>query len=124
MALILLCRASIDSAAIIGEHDMKIIIVVKVAANTARDQFSSAERVQMAAYLAWADNLKGSERELRAVLAREPKNREARTHLARVLSWQNELSEAIEEADKVLKEHPNDREGKGATPNNKTNPCP
>ncbi len=73
-------------------------------------QFSSAERVQMAIYLSWADKLKPSERELRAVLAREPKNREARTHLARVLSWQNELSEAIEEADKVLKEHPNDRE--------------
>ena len=74
------------------------------------DQFSSAERVQMAVYISWADNLKRSERELRAVLAREPKHREARTHLARVLSWQGELSEAIEEADKVLKEHPNDRE--------------
>jgi predicted Zn-dependent protease len=64
-------------------------------------QFSSAERVQMAIYLSWADKLKPSERELRAVLAREPKNREARTHLARVLSWQNELSEAIEEAEET-----------------------
>jgi tetratricopeptide (TPR) repeat protein len=80
------------------------------ALDTDPDQFSSAERVQMAVYLSWADNLKGSERELRAVLTREPKHREARTHLARVLSWQNELSEAIEEADEVLKEHPNDRE--------------
>ncbi len=80
------------------------------ALETDSDQFSSAERVQMAVYLSWADNLKGSERELRAVLAREPKNREARTHLARVLSWQNGLSEAIEEADQVLKDHPNDRE--------------
>jgi tetratricopeptide (TPR) repeat protein len=80
------------------------------ALQTDPDQFSSAERVQMAVYLSWADNLKGSERELRAVLAREPKHREARTHLARVLSWQNDLSEAVEEADKVLKEHPNDRE--------------
>ena len=33
-----------------------------------REQFSSAERVQMAVYLSWADNLKQSERELRAVL--------------------------------------------------------
>jgi tetratricopeptide (TPR) repeat protein len=74
------------------------------------DQFSSAERVQMAIYLSWADKLKPSERELRAVLAREPKHQEARTHLARVLSWQGELSEAIEEADNVLKEHPKDRE--------------
>ena len=80
------------------------------ALDTDPDQFSSAERVQMAVYLSWADNLKGSERELRAVLTREPKHREARIHLARVLSWQNELSEAIEEANKVLKEHPNDRE--------------
>jgi tetratricopeptide (TPR) repeat protein len=80
------------------------------ALETDPDQFSSAERVQMAIYLSWADKLKPSERELRAVLAREPQNREARTHLARVLSWQNELSGAIEEADKVLKEHPNDRE--------------
>ena len=79
------------------------------ALDTDSDQFSSAERVQMAIYLSWADNLKGSERELRAVLAREPKHREARTHLARVLSWQNELAEAIEEATKVLEEHPNDR---------------
>ena len=76
------------------------------ALDTDSDQFSSAERVQMAIYLSWADNLKGSERELRAVLAREPKHREARTHLARVLSWQNELAEAIEEATKVLEEHP------------------
>ncbi len=48
------------------------------------DQFSDAERVQMAIYLSWADNLKESERELRAVLARQPKHLEARTHLARV----------------------------------------
>jgi tetratricopeptide (TPR) repeat protein len=75
-----------------------------------RDQFSDAERVQMAIYLSWADNLKESERELRAVLARQPKHLEARTHLARVLSWQSQLAEAIEEADIVLKEHPNNRE--------------
>jgi Tfp pilus assembly protein PilF len=74
------------------------------------DQFSDAERVQMAIYLSWADNLKESERELRAVLARQPKHLEARTHLARVLSWQSQLAEAIEEADIVLKEHPNNRE--------------
>ena len=80
------------------------------ALETDPDQFSSPERVQMAVYLSWADNLERSERELRAVLAGEPKHREARTHLARVLSWQGELSEAVEEADKVLKEHPNDRE--------------
>ena len=80
------------------------------ALETDRDQFSSAERVQMAVYLSWADNLKQSERELRTVLAREPKHREARTHLARVLSWRGELSEAVEEADKVLKDYPNDRE--------------
>ena len=75
-----------------------------------RDQFSSAERVQMAVYLSWADNLKQSERELRSVLAREPKNLEARTHLARVLSWQGQLAEAIEEADNVLRDHPNNRD--------------
>jgi tetratricopeptide (TPR) repeat protein len=80
------------------------------ALETDRDQFSSAERVQMAVYLSWADNLKQSERELRAVLARDPKHREARTHLARVLSWRGELSEAVEEADKVLNDYPNDRE--------------
>ena len=75
-----------------------------------RDQFSSAERVQMAVSLSWADNLKQSERELRSVLAREPKNLEARTHLARVLSWQGQLAEAIEEADNVLRDHPNNRD--------------
>jgi Tfp pilus assembly protein PilF len=80
------------------------------ALQTDPDQFSNAERVQMAIYLSWADNLKRSEHELRAVLAREPKHREARTHLARVLSWQGRLDEAIEEADNVLKEHPNNRE--------------
>jgi tetratricopeptide (TPR) repeat protein len=80
------------------------------ALQTDADQFSSAERVQMAIYLSWADNLRQSEHELRAVLAREPKHREARTHLARVLSWQGRLDEAIEEADNVLKEHPNSRE--------------
>ena len=70
----------------------------------------------MAIYLSWADKLKPSERELRAVLAREPKHLEARTHLARVLSWQSELSEAIEEADNVLKEHPNNREASLSKP--------
>jgi Tfp pilus assembly protein PilF len=80
------------------------------ALRTDPDQFSDAERVQMAIYLSWADNLKESERELRAVLARQPKHLEARTHLARVLSWQSQLVEAIEEADIVLKEHPNNRE--------------
>ena len=80
------------------------------ALETDPDQFSSAERVQMAIYLSWADKLKPSERELRAVLAREPKHLEARTHLARVLSWQSLLAEAIEEADIVLKDHPNNRD--------------
>jgi hypothetical protein len=64
----------------------------------------------MAIYLSWADNLKESERELRAVLARQPKHLDARIHLARVLSWQDRFGEAIDEADIVLKEHPNNRE--------------
>jgi tetratricopeptide (TPR) repeat protein len=81
-----------------------------IALKTDRDRFSAAERIQMAVYLSWADRLKESEHELRAVLAREPKHLEARTHLARVLAWQGDLSEAVEEADKVLKERPNDRE--------------
>ena len=80
------------------------------ALRTDPDRFSDAERVQMAIYLSWADNLKESERELRAVLARQPKHLEARTHLARVLSWQGQLAEAVEEADNVLKEHPNNRQ--------------
>jgi thioredoxin-like negative regulator of GroEL len=75
-----------------------------------RDLFSATERVQMAVYLSWADRLRESERELRAVLARDPKNLHARTHLARVLSWSGELSEAVAEADKVLKESPENRE--------------
>jgi tetratricopeptide (TPR) repeat protein len=75
-----------------------------------RDSFSAPERVQMAVYLAWADRLRDSERELRAVLAQDPKNIPARTQLARVLSWRGELTEAIEEADKVLAESPENRE--------------
>lgn len=80
------------------------------ALTTDRDRFSASERIQMAVYLSWADRLRESEKELRAVLAREPKDLDARIHLARVLSWQGELSEAVEEADKILKEHPNNRE--------------
>ncbi len=75
-----------------------------------RESFSATDRVQMAVYLSWADRLRESERELRAVLARDPKHTGARTHLARVLSWSGELSEAMAEADKVLKESPENRD--------------
>ncbi|HEV8726425.1 MAG TPA: tetratricopeptide repeat protein [Candidatus Binatia bacterium] len=76
----------------------------------ARESFSSAERVQMAIYLSWADRLAESKEELTRVLAREPKNIAARTHLARVLSWSGELREAIVQADMVLKESPDHKE--------------
>lgn len=75
-----------------------------------REQFSASERVQMAVYLSWADRLKEAAQELRAVLAREPKNLEARIQLARVLSWDGELGLALEEADAVLKESPDNRQ--------------
>lgn len=71
-----------------------------------RDGFSSAERVQMAIYLSWADRLAESKQELLLVLAREPKNSTARSHLARVLSWSGELREAVVQADMVLQEAP------------------
>ena len=38
-----------------------------------RESFSSAERIQMAIYLSWADRLAESKEELTRVLAREPK---------------------------------------------------
>ena len=75
-----------------------------------RDRFSTSERVQMAVYLSWADRLKEAARELRAVLAREPKNLEARIQLARVLSWDGDLSLAVEEAETALKESPENRQ--------------
>lgn len=75
-----------------------------------REQFSYSERIQMAVYLSWADRLKESARELRAVLDRDPKNLEARIQLARVLSWDSQLAPALEEADAVLKESPENRQ--------------
>jgi tetratricopeptide (TPR) repeat protein len=75
-----------------------------------RESFSSAERIQMAIYLSWADRLTESKEELALVLAREPKNIAARTHLARVLSWSGELREAVIQADMVLQQSPDHRD--------------
>ena len=76
------------------------------ALDNARDSFAPMERVQMAIYLSWADRLKESENELRALLKQEPRNMAGRTHLARVLAWSGELNEAIAEADTVLRDSP------------------
>lgn len=76
----------------------------------ARERFSAAERVRMTIYLSWADRLEESAKELKWVVAAEPKNVAARTHLARVLSWSGELTEAIVQAEMVLKESPDHKE--------------
>ena len=80
------------------------------ALDLSRNTFSTAERVQMATRLAWADHLARAEKELRDVLAVEPNNLEARIQLARVLSWRDKLTDAVEEADTVLKQAPDNRE--------------
>jgi tetratricopeptide (TPR) repeat protein len=75
-----------------------------------KDAFSTAERVQMATRLSWADRLERAEKELRDVLAVEPNNLEARIQLARVLSWRDKLTDAVHEAEAVLKQAPDNRE--------------
>ncbi len=64
--------------------------------------FSSAERVQMAIYLSWANRLSEARAELAIIVALEPQNIAAGSHLARVLAWSGELSAAIVAADRVL----------------------
>lgn len=80
------------------------------ALDLARENFSVAERVQMADFLAADDRLRRAERELRAVLQVAPDNLEARIRLARVLSWRGEVSDAVEEADRALQQAPDNRE--------------
>src|SRR5688572_942135 len=75
-----------------------------------RENFSPAERVQMAIYLSWADRLTESREELTRVLAQDPKNIAARSHLARVLSWSGNLTEAVIQADIVLTDRPDHKD--------------
>lgn len=72
--------------------------------------FSDSERLNMARVLAWGGNLDRSKIELKALLAKDPKNLTARILLARVLFWQNDMDGSLIETDKSLKQSPKDRE--------------
>ena len=72
--------------------------------------FSDIERLNMARVLAWGGNLDRSKVELKAILAKVPKNLGARILLARVLFWQNDMDGSLLETEKALKQSPKDRE--------------
>jgi tetratricopeptide (TPR) repeat protein len=72
--------------------------------------FTTAERLQMATSIFWADRLNDAIAVLRAILAENRDDRDARVLLARVLSLNDKLVEAESEADVVLKDFPDNQD--------------
>lgn len=72
--------------------------------------FSEADRLQMAIYMSWGEKLNEALVELNSIVSKTPENFRARLHLARVLSWTGQLRQSIGEIDKVLVTHPDDRD--------------
>lgn len=80
------------------------------ALSSSRDRFTTAERLQMATYLAWGKRLDEAISETRSVLEHDPGNGKARTQLARFLGWSGRYGASIREADQVLAASPADRD--------------
>lgn len=72
--------------------------------------FSEADRLQMAIYMSWGEKLNEALVELNSIVSKTPENFRARLHLARVLSWTGQLRDSIGEIDKVLVTQPDDRD--------------
>ncbi|MCK9227442.1 MAG: tetratricopeptide repeat protein [Syntrophorhabdaceae bacterium] len=74
------------------------------------DAFSNYDRLDMAKVLAWAGNFDLSQRELKALLDKDPGFIKARVQLGRVLFWQEDMDEALTQADEALRQKPTDRD--------------
>ncbi|MCX5808096.1 MAG: tetratricopeptide repeat protein [Proteobacteria bacterium] len=72
--------------------------------------FSDSDRLAMATVLAWGGNLDLAQRELSALLEKNPDNLKARVQLARVLFWSGKMDLSSNETERALRQAPEDRD--------------